>query len=74
MYIDEKDIFSEAVKEKKQFEHTLDDFVAIGLDKGLQVLMDHIEYIFVSEQMPQDFNFEQSSDFKPTKVSKRASI
>ena len=50
------DFLSPAVKEKKRFEQMLDERVAAGLNKGIDVLMDEIEYICATTQQPTDFN------------------
>lgn len=43
------------VKEKRKFEAMLDERVAAGLGKGIDVLMDEVEYICATTQMPTDF-------------------
>lgn len=43
------------VKEKKKFEAMLDERVASGLGKGIDVLMDEVEYICATTQLPTDF-------------------
>ena len=50
------DFLDPAVKEKKKFEAMLDERVAAGLSKGIDVLMDEVEYICGTTQMPSDFN------------------
>lgn len=54
-YVDRNSFVSPAVKEKKSFEKMLDSYVANGLSKGIDVLMDQIEYIFMTEQKATDF-------------------
>lgn len=53
---DRDDFLSPAVKEKKRFEQMLDERVAAGLNKGIDVLMDEAEYICATTQLPTDFN------------------
>jgi recyclin-1 len=53
---DDNDFLSPAVKEKKRFESMLDERVAAGLNKGIDVLMDEVEFICGSTQKPTDFN------------------
>ncbi|RVX68521.1 hypothetical protein B0A52_07945 [Exophiala mesophila] len=43
------------VKEKKKFEAMLDERVAAGLSKGIDVLMDEVEYICATSQQATDF-------------------
>ncbi|KAL6709765.1 F-box protein: endocytic membrane traffic, recycling ReCYcling 1 [Coniothyrium glycines] len=50
------DFLSLAVKEKKRFEQMLDERVAAGLNKGIDVLMDEVEYLCATTQLPSDFN------------------
>lgn len=57
-------------KEKKTFERLLDDCVAQGMDRGIQVLLSQVEYILASEQTRNDYNpsSEEMPDLKPTKA------
>lgn len=50
------DFLDPAVKEKKRFEQMLDERVAAGLNKGIDVLIDEVEYICASTQLATDFN------------------
>ena len=50
-----------AVKEKKRFEQMLDSRVAAGLNKGIEVLMDEVEYVCATLQKPEDFNPEAAA-------------
>jgi recyclin-1 len=71
---DRDDFLSPAVKEKKRFEQMLDERVAAGLNKGIDVLMDEVEYICATTQVPTDFNpvtTGQMSDIGPTETAKR---
>jgi len=62
---------SDIIVEKKQFERHLDDLVAQGMDKSIQVLIDNIEFTLINE-LPLDAYDVQSEnqvlDLKPTKV------
>jgi recyclin-1 len=49
------------VKEKKKFEAMLDERVAAGLGKGIDVLMDEVEYICATTQQATDFYPELAS-------------
>lgn len=53
--IDQTDFLSPAVKEKKKFELMIDEKVAEGLNRGIDVLIDQVEYILVTTQKPTDF-------------------
>lgn len=53
---DSSDFLNPAVKEKKRFEQMLDERVAAGMSKGIDVLMDEVEYMCATIQQPSDFN------------------
>lgn len=53
---DRNDFLDPAGAAKKKFEQMLDERVAAGLNKGIDVLMDEIEYICSTVQMPTDYN------------------
>ena len=53
---DPNDFLSPTLKAKKAFEKMLDDRVAAGLNKGIEVLMTEIEYICATTQKVEDFN------------------
>ncbi|OAG35621.1 hypothetical protein AYO21_10228 [Fonsecaea monophora] len=56
MRISKRDDFLDInVKEKRKFEAMLDESVAAGLGKGIDVLMDEVEYICATTQLPTDF-------------------
>ena len=64
---DRDDFLNPAAKEKKKFEQMLDERVAAGLNKGIDVLMDEVEFICATTQQPTDFNpGAATSDGKPT--------
>ena len=53
---DRSDFLDPAVKEKKRFEQMLDERVAAGLNKGIEVLMTEVEFVCATTQKPEDFN------------------
>lgn len=59
---DRSDFLDPAVKEKKRFEQMLDERVAAGLNKGIDVLMDEVEFICATTQVTTDFNPGASGD------------
>ena len=59
---DRNDFLDPAVKEKKKFEQMLDERVAAGLNKGIDVLMEEVDYILATRQLATDFNPGISSD------------
>ncbi|KAI9931450.1 F-box protein: endocytic membrane traffic, recycling ReCYcling 1 [Aspergillus wentii] len=56
------DFLDPAVKEKKKFEQMLDERVAAGLNKGIDVLMEEVDYILATRQLATDFNPGISTD------------
>uniref|UniRef100_A0A060SZI2 ARAD1C08140p n=1 Tax=Blastobotrys adeninivorans TaxID=409370 RepID=A0A060SZI2_BLAAD len=54
--IDKGDFLSTSVKAKKKFEQLLDDNVANGLNRGIDVLVDQMDFVFVTQQLGSDFN------------------
>ncbi|KAI9310132.1 exocyst complex component Sec10-like protein [Dichotomocladium elegans] len=73
-YVDKMDFINEVNKEKKNFERTLDDCVANGMDRGITVLLSQVEYILAREQRPEDYNPPNNmvEDLKPTKACQDA--
>jgi recyclin-1 len=59
---DRDDFLSPSAKEKKRFEQMLDERVAAGLNKGIDVLMDEVEYLCGTMQLPSDFNPPAGAD------------
>ncbi|PLB41563.1 exocyst complex component Sec10 family protein [Aspergillus candidus] len=59
---DRNDFLDPAVKEKKKFEQHLDERVAAGLSKGIDVLMEEVDYILATRQLATDFNPSVSTD------------
>ncbi|OJD16550.1 hypothetical protein AJ78_03287 [Emergomyces pasteurianus Ep9510] len=55
---DRSDFLDPAVKEKKKFEQLLDERVAAGLNKGIDVLMEEVDYLLATKQAATDFNPE----------------
>lgn len=53
---DRSDFLDPAVKEKKKFEQLLDGRVAAGLNKGIDVLIEEVDYILATRQTAEDFN------------------
>ncbi len=71
MWIDEQDFLSDIIIEKKAFERLLDDSVAAGMDKAIQVLINQCEFLLISGHGLNDFNpgaDEFVMDVKPTKA------
>jgi recyclin-1 len=54
--VDRSDFVSPAGQAKKKFEQMLDERVAAGLNKGIDVLMDEVEYLYATLQLPSDYN------------------
>ncbi|RMZ78171.1 hypothetical protein DV738_g4084, partial [Chaetothyriales sp. CBS 135597] len=72
------DFLDASVKEKKKFEAMLDERVATGLSRGIDVLMDEIEYLYATSQAASDFNPPPATaaadaivDIGPTATAKR---
>ncbi|ANB11867.1 Rcy1p [Sugiyamaella lignohabitans] len=55
-YVDRNDFLSPSLKAKKKFEQMLDDCVANGLSRGIDVLIDQIDFLFVTVQLGSDYN------------------
>ena len=53
---DRNDFLDPAGLAKKKFEQMLDESVAAGLNKGIDVLMDEVEYLHGATQLPTDYN------------------
>ncbi|KAI5302527.1 F-box protein: endocytic membrane traffic, recycling ReCYcling 1 [Ascosphaera atra] len=66
--IDRDDFLAPAVKEKKKFEQKLDERVALGLNKGIDVLMDQVDYVLATRQQTLDFNPEAAGSTDPVDV------
>ncbi|KAH6648982.1 exocyst complex component Sec10-like protein [Truncatella angustata] len=78
---DRNDFLDPAGLAKKKFEQMLDESVAAGLNKGIDVLMDEVEYLCATTQLPTDYNPAPPSEEKggivrdfdigPTQTAKR---
>ncbi|KAJ8113750.1 hypothetical protein ONZ43_g5082 [Nemania bipapillata] len=76
---DKNDFMDPASLAKKKFEQMLDENVAAGLNKGIDVLMDEVEYLCATTQLPTDYNplpsqgngLSNGSDIGPTVTAKR---
>lgn len=66
---DKNDFLDPAGLAKKKFEQMLDESVAAGLNKGIDVLMDEVEYLHGTTQSPTDYN-----PAPPASSDKRASV
>ncbi|KAH8804628.1 exocyst complex component Sec10-domain-containing protein [Xylogone sp. PMI_703] len=72
---DRNDFLDPAVVAKKKFEQMLDERVAAGLNKGIDVLMDEVEYLCATTQLPTDYNVTaldaqaKTLDIGPTKTA-----
>lgn len=53
---DRNDFLDPSGLAKKKFEQMLDESVAAGLNKGIDVLMDEVEFLCATTQLPTDFN------------------
>ncbi|KAI9158770.1 Aspartate kinase FUB3 [Paramyrothecium foliicola] len=67
---DKNDFLDPAGLAKKKFEQMLDESVAAGLNKGIDVLMDEVEYLHGTTQSPTDYNPPPAG----TAPDKRASV
>ncbi|KAL8703794.1 MAG: hypothetical protein Q9201_003034 [Fulgogasparrea decipioides] len=75
---DRNDFLDPAVKEKKRFEQMLDERVAAGLNKGIEVLMSEVEFVCATTQKAEDFNPDASGaastdvmDIGPTETARK---
>ncbi|KAK3501684.1 exocyst complex component Sec10-domain-containing protein [Neurospora crassa] len=59
---DRNDFLDPAGLAKKKFEQMLDESVAAGLNKGIDVLMDEVEYVCATTQQPTDYNPAMTTD------------
>ncbi len=67
------DFLDSSIQQKKKFEAMLDERVAAGLGKGIDVLMDEVEFICATTQLPTDFNPlpSENIDIGPTATAKK---
>ncbi|KAH9910007.1 exocyst complex component Sec10-like protein [Xylariomycetidae sp. FL2044] len=77
---DRNDFMDPAGLAKKKFEQMLDESVAAGLNKGIDVMMDEVEYLCATTQSPTDYNppppseevgLTKDPDIGPTTTAKR---
>lgn len=67
-YIDRGNSLAPAVTAKRRFDKMVDEHVAHGLNRGLDVLLAQIDYIYRTQQKPSDFlvtSYDELTD-KPT--------
>lgn len=72
-----RDFLNDVVQAKKNFETMLDDFVAEGLNIGINKLMDEVEFVFNTIQLPDDYNPDPktggmgSKEIRPTQCAQK---
>lgn len=71
---DRNDFLDQSAMAKKKFEQMLDESVAAGLNKGIDVLMDEVEYICATTQLPTDYNPATPENNALGTPDKRASV
>lgn len=71
---DRIDFLDQSGLAKKKFEQMLDESVAAGLNKGIDVLMDEVEYICGTTQLPTDFNPQPAENNALGAPDKRSSV
>lgn len=71
---DRNDFLDQSSMAKKKFEQMLDESVAAGLNKGIDVLMDEVEYICATTQLPSDYNPATPESNALGTPDKRASV
>lgn len=67
--VDKNDFLDPAGMAKKKFEQMLDESVAAGLNKGIDVLMDEVEYLNATLQLPTDYNPAPTVDKRGTIIA-----
>ena len=55
-YVRSNDFGAPSVTAKRKFEHMLDDNFAEGLNRGINILMEQVEFVLVTEQLGSDYN------------------
>jgi recyclin-1 len=53
--VDKTDFLAPAVKGKKKFEQMIDKNVADGLNRGIDVLIEQVDYLLITTQKPTDY-------------------
>jgi recyclin-1 len=71
---DRDDFLNPAGKEKKRFEQMLDERVAAGMGKGIDVLIEEVEYMCATLQLTADFNPDAVDTKNLTQLKNRASM
>ncbi|EAQ85958.1 hypothetical protein CHGG_07211 [Chaetomium globosum CBS 148.51] len=71
---DRNDFLDPAGLAKKKFEQMLDESVAAGLNKGIDVLMDEVEYLCATTQLPTDYNPGAATASTPDPASSTTSF
>lgn len=74
--VDRNDFLTPSVKAKKRFEQMLDECVANGLNRGIDVLIDQVDFTLITLQLGSDYNplpVEIAGDFDigPTNAAKK---
>ncbi|SCU95948.1 LAFA_0G03356g1_1 [Lachancea sp. 'fantastica'] len=68
-----QDFLNDVVQSKKAFETMIDDYVANGLNVGINKLMDEVLFVFGTLQLPDDFNPDSKTlltkEIKPSKAA-----
>ncbi|KAK9460691.1 exocyst complex component Sec10-like protein [Lipomyces oligophaga] len=57
-FVDRTNFLSHAVNEKRRFEQMLDEKVAQGLNRGIDVLIEQVDFILRTEQKQDEFNID----------------
>ncbi|ODV89683.1 hypothetical protein CANCADRAFT_17782, partial [Tortispora caseinolytica NRRL Y-17796] len=55
-FVSKQDFLTQSIQEKRKFEQMLDESVATGLNKGIDVLIGTSERILIAEQLGSDYN------------------
>ncbi|CEP64396.1 Rcy1p LALA0_S11e03136g [Lachancea lanzarotensis] len=68
-----QDFLNDVVQSKKAFETMIDDYVANGLNVGINKLMDEVLFVFGTLQLPDDFNPDPrvllNKEIKPSRAA-----
>ncbi|SCU99461.1 LAME_0G03268g1_1 [Lachancea meyersii CBS 8951] len=68
-----QDFLNDVVQAEKNFETMVDDYVANGLNVGINKLMDEVLFVFGTLQLPDDFNPDPKTlagkEIKPSKAA-----
>lgn len=74
--VNRDDFLAPSVKAKKRFEQILDESVANGLNRGIDVLIDQVDFTFITLQLGSDYcplpaNIAGDFDISPTNAAKK---